>query len=311
MTVHSFWQQALDENAATTRKLSQLLWPGPDGVADTAGATPLLVSAQATPDMTVKVNAGWAKKSGYLAYNDGSDSTAVTIPTADPFLPRKDYVVVRWYDTEIGDGSAQATVEVLAGAPNATPSPPSLTGKTVQVLALIDVAAATTSISGSAITDLRALTSPANNATVQMVQITSTTIPHGGSSFTKLTGTSTSSANGGVVRGIAGLTLASGVLTMPAGSAGQWELSGQVSISTPSGVTGIAGSIQKNGANILAAESEAGGAGVQTVTLPTREFTLADGDQLNLAGYVFGTADGPTFISSAEYRSFLRLKRVA
>lgn len=160
MTVHSFWQQALVENAATTRKLSQLMWTGADGVRYETGS-PLLVQAQVTPNMTVKVNSGWAKKSGYLAHNDALIA-ALTIPTADPFLPRKDYVVVRWYDTESGDGTALAQIEVLTGTPNASPSPPSLTGKTVQVLALVDVAAATTSIAGSAITDQRSLVTQAS-----------------------------------------------------------------------------------------------------------------------------------------------------
>lgn len=156
MTVHSFWQQTLATNAAKVRKMSGLWWPGPDGVRFDHSAQ-LLVSAQPTPNMTVSVNAGWGKSGGYLGNNDAPLTATITASVA---LPRKDLVVMRWYDTESGAGVSDCKVEVIAGTPNAVPQRPSVVGMTVAVLAEVAVGASVTSIGAGAITDLRTLSVP-------------------------------------------------------------------------------------------------------------------------------------------------------
>lgn len=156
MTVHSFWQQSLTSPAAQVRKLAALLWPGDDGVRSDSGS-PLLVQQQAVADMSVKINSGWAKKSGYLAFSDALAN--VIIATANASNPRKDLIVMRWRDTEAGDASSSATIEVIAGTPAAVPSAPSTVGMIVQVLAEVFVAAGTTAILSGNITDKRTLVS--------------------------------------------------------------------------------------------------------------------------------------------------------
>lgn len=307
MTVHSFWQQSLAYSASEVRNLAGLWWRGGDGVRSEriTGSSPLLVHAQTVPNMTVKVNAGWAKKGNYIGFNDAAVN--VTIGTADASNPRIDLVVMRWRDTEAGDATSSATLEVIPGAPAAIPAAPSTVGMTVQVLAQVAVAAGTTSIAGAAITDARALINPAGLSTLQMVQTVATNIPHG--VYTLLASMSRAIANGGF-DDFVGETLTGGVLTMPPGSAGAYRLSGQVSIAVAAGVTGVAAAIQLNGANIISVESAVGAPSVQTVSFAARRFTLADGDTLNLAGFTFG-ADSTSFVASDTYRSFLLIEQVA
>lgn len=296
VTVHSFWQQALAEQAATTRKLSQLLWPGGDGVLEGSGS-PLLAQPQATPNMTLKVNTGWAKASGYLAYNDAV--TNVTITTANALLPRIDLVVMRWYDTENGDGSAFAQLEVLPGTPNASPSPPSTTGKIVAVLAQVLVAAATTSIAGGAITDARAI-SPLNG--FPRMQYTQGTVGQAMTNniFTKLTNMTIKDVD---LFAAGSFNTATGVWTCPA--AGRYKISGQVTV-TDGASRNVAG-VFKNGTVLHSAYHGAGLANVTAVLLD-REFLLAAGDTIDLR--CSANATGVTTDNPNGAGSFLRIEQV-
>lgn len=176
MAVTSFWQQTLTYPAASVRRLAALFWPGRDGVRYEAGS-PLLVQAQTTPNMTVRVNPGWAKKSNYIGQNDAV--TNVTIATANASNPRIDLIVMRWRDTEVGDAASSVTIEAITGTPAATPSAPSTAGMIVQILAQVAVAAGTTSIAGSAVTDVRSLVMQDGRATWQYSRASTITLANG------------------------------------------------------------------------------------------------------------------------------------
>lgn len=176
MTVTSFYQQSRTYTAAQDRKLHALLWAGPDGVRLEAGS-PLLVQAQSTPAMSVRVNTGWAKRSNYLAQSDAVEN--VTVPAANASNPRIDLIVMRWRDTESGDSESSAKVELVQGTPAAVPQTPSLTNMVVVVLAEVYVAAGTTTIAGSAITDRRVLADQYGRAAWQYSRSANQSIANG------------------------------------------------------------------------------------------------------------------------------------
>lgn len=296
MTVHSFWQQTLAEQALTTRKLSRLLF-GPDGVREDAGS-PGLVQAKATPDMTLTVNPAWCKSGEYMAYNDAV--ATVTITTADALLPRTDLVVMRWYDTENGDGSSFAQLEVLKGTPNANPQPPSLTGKVVCVLAQVAVAAATTSISGSAVTDKRVIVTSSGFPRMQYEQGTVGQAMTN-NVFTKLTNMTVKDVD---YFPAGSFNTATGVWTCPAGG-GRFKISGQVTVTDGAARTVVA--IFKNGAVLY---SSYGGAGLTNISaqLPEKEFTLAAGETIDLR--CSSNAAGITTDNPNGATSFLRIEQV-
>lgn len=122
------------------------------------------LSVTANGDMTVSVSdgVGWLandKADGTVFWNDTKEQTGselqLTIPLADPVLPRIDRIVVSW-DTV--DYASKPRIEVLKGTPNNAPTAPELTNTTLKrqiSLARIGVAAAVSSISADNITDER------------------------------------------------------------------------------------------------------------------------------------------------------------
>lgn len=122
------------------------------------------LSVTANGNMTVSVSdgVGWLandKADGTVFWNDTKEQTGselqLTIPLADPVLPRIDRIVVSW-DTV--DYASKPRIEVLKGTPNNAPTAPELTNNTLKrqiSLARIGVAAAVSSISADNITDER------------------------------------------------------------------------------------------------------------------------------------------------------------
>lgn len=122
------------------------------------------LSVTANGDMTVSVSdgVGWLandKADGTVFWNDTKEQTGselqLTIPLADPVLPRIDRIVVSW-DTV--DYASKPRIEVLKGTPNSAPTAPGLTNNTLKrqiSLARVGVAAAVSSISADSITDER------------------------------------------------------------------------------------------------------------------------------------------------------------
>jgi len=113
-----------------------------------------------TPNMTVVVNPGGAQiyrtnRGPYQTYATGA--TTVELAAANASNPRRDYIVVRVRDTAV-DGSAEKTHDILSltGTPSPSPNEPTdlLTDGDL-VLAVVSVAAGTSSITTGAITDKR------------------------------------------------------------------------------------------------------------------------------------------------------------
>lgn len=130
---------------------------GAGGMAD-YGA--MKVSQLATPGMSVQVAAGHAIIPGtetaqqgyYIAYNDASANVAIA--TADPSLPRKDRIVVKVQDSYYSGASNQVVFSAVTGTPASSPVAPAAPANAL-TLAIVDVAAATTSIVDANITDSR------------------------------------------------------------------------------------------------------------------------------------------------------------
>ncbi len=123
----------------------------------------LVVSANGTPNMTVNVAAGQCLvqgtesgfEGGIVGTNDGVVNLAIA--AADATNPRRDLIVARWYSETVVVGSRRFSLEVVTGSPGASPSDPA-TPANATVLARVTVAAAASSITSGAITDLRAFT---------------------------------------------------------------------------------------------------------------------------------------------------------
>lgn len=142
------------------------------------------LSVTANGDMTVSVSdgVGWLsndKADGTVFWNDTKEQTGselrLTIPLADPVLPRIDRIVVSW-DTV--DYASKPRIEVLKGTPNNAPTAPELTNNTLKrqiSLARINVAAAVSSISADSITDER-LDPDACGLVTDWVSVDTTTI---------------------------------------------------------------------------------------------------------------------------------------
>lgn len=142
------------------------------------------LSVTANGDMTVSVSdgVGWLandKADGTVFWNDTKEQTGselrLTIPLADPVLPRIDRIVVSW-DTV--DYAEKPRIEVLKGTPNNAPTAPELTNNTLKrqiSLARINVAAAVSSISADSITDER-LDPDACGLVTDWVSVDTTTI---------------------------------------------------------------------------------------------------------------------------------------
>lgn len=132
------------------------LW-GSAGVADYAS---MKVSQSATPGMSVQISAGHAIIPGtqvanqgfYVAYNDAA--ATVAIATADPSLPRIDRICVVVQDSFYSGANNQVIYQAVTGTPASVPVAPSAPNNAL-TLALVAVAAGTTSIVDANITDSR------------------------------------------------------------------------------------------------------------------------------------------------------------
>ena len=117
-----------------------------------------LVSQHNTPNMSVGVGSGIAYVQNdeglagghYRIYNDAT--VTKTIAASDPSNPRIDRIIAQIYDaTDIGGAVNSWAIEVLTGTPAASPTAPALPSNALN-LALVAVAANTTSIVNANIT---------------------------------------------------------------------------------------------------------------------------------------------------------------
>lgn len=134
------------------------------GVRPAGSGTELLVQAQASPNMTVKVNTGVVVVQGSISTTQGAyawtldATTNVTIAAAHATLTRTDLIAVRIRDANV-DTSGQRDAGVIAITGTAGGGVPSLpTDATYLTLAQIAVGAAVTSIVAGNITDKRQFT---------------------------------------------------------------------------------------------------------------------------------------------------------
>lgn len=146
---------------------------------------------------------------------------------------------------------------------------------------------------------------------VQMVQTSSQTISTGGS-WATLTSMSYASANGGV-QTVTGMgAISSGLLTMPTGSAGQWAVSGQLTMQGASGLTGFRVAVVKNGNRVIASGAVASASvNLQTASIAAFELPIADGDTIGLQALVAGANTATaTFTANDGAGSYLRMQKL-
>lgn len=150
--------QAGSHPADVFRRAMEALLGGRTGV---RGPNDLLVSALATPNMTVNVAAGEVFVPGtesalpqgvYHCYNDATRN--LTIAAANATNPRRDLVVARVRDSQYSGATNAWDLFVVTGTPAATPADPATPANSV-VLARVAVGAAATSIVAGNLTDLR------------------------------------------------------------------------------------------------------------------------------------------------------------
>jgi hypothetical protein len=157
------WLQGGSHTAEDDRLRQQAVF-GSSGV---LGTTQMQVQAQASPNMTVNVTAGWASILGtaqtnmgaYEVYNDAT--TILTITTANASLPRIDRIVVSVNDAFYTGNPAGTTAntvsfQVLAGTPAGSPTAPATPANSIS-LATVAVGAAVSNITSGNITDTRAI----------------------------------------------------------------------------------------------------------------------------------------------------------
>ncbi len=128
--------------------------------------TDLAVTENGTPNMSVDVAAGRAFILGDSSafqgtYHVENDATVnLAIAAADPTDPRKDLVVAQVRDdTEDSGGNDDWVLAVVQGTAAPSPTEPTVPDTAI-VLALVDVAAAATSITNGVITDRRTVYNP-------------------------------------------------------------------------------------------------------------------------------------------------------
>jgi hypothetical protein len=115
----------------------------------------MLVTAQPTPNMSVRVSAGvcfvpgpTAVAGDYLFPNDGS--VTLSISAAHSSLPRRDLIVARVRDSFYSGATNLGDLTVITGTANASPSDPTLpAGAAYLVLAQVTVGAGATTITNS------------------------------------------------------------------------------------------------------------------------------------------------------------------
>jgi len=155
------WLQAGTYTAAQDRLNQQAVL----NTAGVIGAGSLAVTAQASPNMTVNIAAGWGAivptTSGLGVYGIYNDATVVqTISAANATNPRIDLIVATINDAQYSGSANNVVFTTVAGTPAVSPTVPTTPNNSI-VLAQIAVAAATTTITTANITDRR---SPVQNA---------------------------------------------------------------------------------------------------------------------------------------------------
>lgn len=131
------------------------------GVRVSGSGTDLLVQAQASPNMTVKVNTGIFVAQGSISATQGAYGwaldtlTNVTVTAAHATLTRTDLIVVRIRDANVDtSGARDGTVTIVTGTAGAgVPALP--TDASYFEIARIAVGAAVSTITGANITDKR------------------------------------------------------------------------------------------------------------------------------------------------------------
>lgn len=183
MAVQALWLQNLDYPARWDRSVFDNVWDN-EGV---IGTNDFLVSAQASPNMTVRAAAGVAVVIGddqafqgkYLCREE-SVTSPLTITAAPGSGTRYDLVVLQVRDPNAGGASGDdAIVTVVTGVASATPVDPAIPASSL-VLARVVVPSGTGSITSSNIVDLRAVASLKNADPVGAVQMfAGATVPNG------------------------------------------------------------------------------------------------------------------------------------
>lgn len=152
-------------------------------------ANSLLVQAQGSPDMTIKVNTGHCiiKKTAYTDYSNGlkfwdmyNDGVVnVTIPTANPTNPRIDLICAK-FDTGVTPDANATNVGsfvCVSGTPAGSPVAPSVPANHL-LIATIAVGAGVTVINSGNITDSRVNPS-LNRITLDSAYLNTPTIVNG------------------------------------------------------------------------------------------------------------------------------------
>lgn len=93
---------------------------------------------------------------GYFLDNDATLNVAIT--AADPTNPRKDLIVAKIQDSDYSGATDAGSIVVVDGTPAGSPAEPAVPSNAI-VLAMVDVAAAASSIVDANITDRRTATS--------------------------------------------------------------------------------------------------------------------------------------------------------
>lgn len=151
------------------------------------GPADLQVSAQATPNMSVKVSAGrawmvgtqiasvsggdWSPQAAYFGINDAPLS--VSIATADPTNPRIDLICAYVQDQFYSGSNNQLVIAAVTGTPAASPAAPSAPSNAI-VLAQVAVAANATSIVSGNITNTAGLMTVARGGILPVTSTDST-----------------------------------------------------------------------------------------------------------------------------------------
>lgn len=176
--------------AQRARRMMQAIM-GP-GVARTAD---LIVTQNGTPNMSVNVATGGAFVQGttgtyqgvYFVENQGTVNKAIA--TAHATNPRRDIVVARVRENAVdGSGATAWDIHVVTGTPAASPVIPA-TPANCLLLAVVSVAAASSSIVAANITDARTLARPWGGSW-EVAKTSPVTTPQTGitSTITDLTG---------------------------------------------------------------------------------------------------------------------------
>lgn len=151
------WIAAGGESAESARRVNAAAFGLRGGV---VAAGDLAVTQFGTPNMSVNVATGQVVIPGTQATYQGSyvcenrGTINVAIPVADATNGRYDLVVGRVRDAGYSGATNSFAIEVVTGTPAASPSPPAVPANS-WALAQVYVAAAITSITNAAITDLR------------------------------------------------------------------------------------------------------------------------------------------------------------